>query len=323
MQREIIGAIGSSNGWIAPSAAAGVAALEAAGNMLIPSMMPPADVNDLPSAEATTCPTVSSPPVIMFMAQRSSTVPGLYPPVLGRVTWIGWLNCSPVASISSRSALTPGGSVSGTSLAGIEVRAIVPVTGASLAPVTLPAGMLSATPGRAGLVTVIGSLVSSVAKSVACATSIRGRMIGCGTTLVTFAYRSCPRNGSSGAISIIRSPAGSCVPSTVIGPSQLAGTSWSVKSPAASVIAVSAPIVTGSPGRGLPASSTTWPETIVDACSPFVMVIGTLSTAVWVPSEAVTVKLSGPCWPGAGANTSTPVPRLKTMLAGNGCGAIV
>ena len=41
------------------------------------------------------------------------------------------------------------------------------------------------------------------------------------------------------------------------------------------------------------------------------------------PLETATEKLVTPAWPGAGAKTSSPVSRLKVMLAGSGWGVIV
>ena len=108
----------------------------------------------------------------------------------------------------------------------------------------------------------------------------------------------------------------------LIGPGS-AGMPVSVKSPDWSVTAVAAPIETGMPARGSPFSSTTWPETSVDAMIGAVTVTGMTTVPDAVPLETTTEKSDTPTWSGAGENTSSPVPRLKVIFAGSGWGVIV
>ena len=81
--------------------------------------------------------------------------------------------------------------------------------------------------------------------------------------------------------------------------------------------------MTGMPASGLPFSSTTWPETSVEARAGSVTVIGSTIVPDAVPLETATEKSKTPCWPGAGAKTSSPVSRLKVMFAGSGWGVMV
>jgi hypothetical protein len=65
----------------------------------------------------------------------------------------------------------------------------------------------------------------------------------------------------------------------------------SVKSPDALVTAAAVPIVTGMPAKGLPFSSTTWPETSVVGTLEFWTVTGNTIVPELLPLETATEKL--------------------------------
>ena len=131
----------------------------------------------------------------------------------------------------------------------------------------------------------------------------------------------CPRSWATGAVRSCRPWDEPVDPPALIGPGS-AAMPVKVKLPASSVTVEDPSIETGMPARGLPFSSTTWPETSVDDNVGSVTVTGSTIVPERDPLETATEKSVVPAWPGAGAKMSSPVSRLKLMLAGSGWGVM-